>query len=147
MEYLTFALATALAAAPVPIYVGPNVRGGFVDVDQGGLDSIEDLRQELRGNPSLRVVAEAGIERSLGSIGDSYDNALAESVMGLFKTEVIRRVWPWRNTDAVEFAVLRWVDWFNNRRLLEPLDYVPPVEYETAYYRAQSTPAAMAGLN
>jgi putative transposase len=89
-------------------------------------------------------LAEAGIERSVGSIGDSYDNALAESVIGLFKTEVIRKRGPWCNIDAVEFA---WVDWFNNRRLLESLDYVPPVEYETAYYRARSTRAAVAGLN
>jgi transposase InsO family protein len=91
-------------------------------------------------------LAEAGIERSVGSVGDSYDNALAESVIGLFKTEVIRRRGPWRNIDAVEFAVLDWVDWFNNRRLLAPLDYVPPVEYEAAFYQTQSTPAAVAGL-
>jgi putative transposase len=91
-------------------------------------------------------LAEAGIERSVGSVGDSYDNALAESVIGLLKTEVIRRHGPWRNIDAVEFAVLAWVDWFNNRRLLEPLDYVPPVEYEAAYYRTQSTQAAVARL-
>ncbi len=70
-------------------------------------------------------LAEAGIERSVGSVGDSYDNALAETVNGLFKTEVIRRRGPWRNIDDVEFAVLEWVDWFNNRRLLEPLGYVP----------------------
>ena len=92
-------------------------------------------------------LAAAGIERSVGSVGDSYDNALAESVIGLFKTEVIRLRGPWRNIDDVEFAVLAWVDWFNNRRLLEPLDYVPPTEYEAAYYQAQSTPAAVAGLN
>ena len=91
-------------------------------------------------------LAEAGIERSVGSVGDSYDNALAESVIGLFKTEVVRCRGPWRNIDAVEFAVLEWVDWFNNRRLLEPLDYVPPVEYEAAFYQTQSTPAAVAGL-
>lgn len=91
-------------------------------------------------------LAEAGIERSVGSVGDSYDNALAESVIGLFKTEVIRRSGPWRNIDAVEFAVLDWVDWFNNRRLLEPLDFVPPVEFEAAFYQTQSTPAAVAGL-
>jgi putative transposase len=92
-------------------------------------------------------LAEAGIERSVGSIGDSYDNALAESVIGLFKTEVIWRQGPWRGIEPVEFAVLTWVDWFNNRRLLEPLDYLPPVEYEEAYYQAQRSPAAMAGLN
>jgi putative transposase len=92
-------------------------------------------------------LAEAGIEGSVGSVGDSYDNALAETVIGLFKTEVIHRRGPWRNIDAVEFAVLEWVDWFNNRRLLEPLDYVPPVEYEVAFYSRQSTPVAVAGLN
>ena len=69
-----------------------------------------------------------------------------ESVIGLFKTEVIRGRGPWRNIDEVEFAVLEWVDWFNNRRLLEPLGYVPPAEYEAAYYRTQETPAMVAGL-
>jgi transposase InsO family protein len=91
-------------------------------------------------------LAEAGIERSVGSVGDSYDNALAETVIGLYKTEVIRRRGPWRHIDAVEFATLSWVDWFNNRRLLEPLGYVPPAEFEAAYYRSQSTPAMVAGL-
>lgn len=76
--------------------------------------------------------------RSVGSVGDSYDNALAETINGLFKTEVIRRLGPWRNIDAVEFAVLNWVDWFNNRRLLEPLGYVPPAEYKQAWYQRQS---------
>ena len=79
-------------------------------------------------------LAEAGIEPSVGSVGDSYDNALAESVIGLFKTEVIRRRGPWRNLDAVEFATLEWVDWFNNRRLLEPIGNIPPAEAETRYY-------------
>jgi putative transposase len=100
--------------------------------------------------PSIRYterLAEAGIERSVGSVGDPYDYALAESVIGSFKTGVIRRRGPWRNIDAVEFAVLAWVDWFNHRRLLEPLDHVPPVEFETAYYRTESTPATVAGLN
>ncbi len=68
--------------------------------------------------------------RHVGSRGDSYDNALAESVMGLFKTEVIRRLGPWRSLEAVEFETLAWVDWFNGRRLLEPIGYVPPAEYE-----------------
>lgn len=75
-------------------------------------------------------LAEAGIEPSVGSIGDSYDNALAESVIGLFKTEVIRRRGPWRSLEDVEFATLEWVAWFNHRRLLEPIGYVPPVEHE-----------------
>jgi len=79
-------------------------------------------------------LAEADIAPSVGSRGDSYDNALAESVIGLFKTEVIRRRGPWRHLEAVEFATLEWVDWFNTRRLLEPIGYVPPAEYEARYY-------------
>src|SRR2546426_3423160 len=83
-------------------------------------------------------LAEAGIAPSVGSRGDSYDNALAESVIGLFKTEVIRRLGPWRHLEAVEFATLEWVDWFNHRRLLEPIGYVPPAEYEARYYEHTS---------
>jgi hypothetical protein len=79
-------------------------------------------------------LSEAGIEPSVGSRGDSYDNALAESIIGLFKTEVIQRKGPWRHLAAVEFATLTWVDWFNTRRLLEPIGYVPPAEYEAQYY-------------
>jgi transposase InsO family protein len=79
-------------------------------------------------------LGDAGIAPSVGSRGDAYDNALAESVIGLFKTEVIRRLGPWRNLDAVEFATLTWVDWFNTRRLLEPIGYVPPAEFEARYY-------------
>ena len=81
-------------------------------------------------------LADAGINPSVGSRGDSYDNALAESVIGLFKTEVIQRKGPWRHAEAVEFATLRWVDWFNNRRLLEPIGHVPPAEYEAQYYES-----------
>lgn len=77
---------------------------------------------------------EANIEASVGSVGDSYENAMAESINGLYKTEVIRRRGPWRNIDEVEFATLEWVDWFNNRRLLEPIGNIPPVEFEKAYY-------------
>ncbi len=80
-------------------------------------------------------LANAGIEPSVGSRGDSYDNALAESVIGLFKTEVIRRRGPWRTVEAVEFATLAWVDWFNTRRLLEPIGYIPPAEHEARYYK------------
>jgi len=91
-------------------------------------------------------LAEAGIETSVGSVGDSYDNALAESVNGLYKTEVIGRCGPWRSVEEVEFATLEWVDWFNHRRLLEPIGHVPPVEFEAAYYRRQEEPAMGAGL-
>ncbi len=81
-------------------------------------------------------LAEAGLVGSVGSVGDSYDNALAESINGLFKTEVIRRCGPWRNAEEVEFAVLEWVDWFNNRRLLEPIGNIPPTEAEANFYAA-----------
>jgi transposase InsO family protein len=91
-------------------------------------------------------LAEAGIEPSVGSVGDSYDNALAESVIGLFKTEVIRRRGPWRGLEEVEFATLEWVWWFNHGRLLAPIGYVPPTEHEAAYYRDQSAPAEPVAL-
>jgi transposase InsO family protein len=92
-------------------------------------------------------LAEAGIEPSVGSVGDSYDNALAESVIGLYKAEVIYRLGPWRNCEHVEFETLDWVDWFNNRRLLEPIGNIPPVEFEEIYYQSQKTPAIVVGLN
>jgi len=79
-------------------------------------------------------LADAGVEPSVGSVGDSYDNALAETINGLFKAEVIHRRGPWRNVQAVELATLEWVDWFNNRRLLEPIGNIPPAEAEAAYY-------------
>ena len=79
-------------------------------------------------------LAQAGIEPSVGSVGDSYDNALAETVNGLFKTEIVRRRGPWRSLEAVEFATLEWVDWFNHRRLLEPIGNIPPAEAEEHYY-------------
>ncbi len=87
---------------------------------------------------------EAGIEPSVGSVGDSYDNALAETVIGLFKTEVIRQRGPWRSLEAVEYATLDWVDWYNNRRL-EPIGNMPPAEAEARYY-AQLEPVAIGGL-
>ncbi len=91
-------------------------------------------------------LAEAGIEPSVGSRGDSYDNALAESVIGLFKTEVIRRQGPWRELKDVEFAVLEWVAWFNHHSLLEPIGYMPPAEFEEAHQRAKEAPAEPVGV-
>jgi transposase InsO family protein len=91
-------------------------------------------------------LAEAGIERSVGSIGDSYDNALAETINGLYKTEVIRQNGPWRNLEEVEFATLEWVDWFNNRRLLEPIGHVPPAEFERMYYATLESSTMEVGL-
>jgi transposase InsO family protein len=84
-------------------------------------------------------LAEAGIERSVGSRGDSYDNALAETVIGLFKTEVIHRRGPWHSFDDVEFATLNWVWWFNHHRLLEPLGYLPPAEFEEKFHHSPTT--------
>lgn len=92
-------------------------------------------------------LAEAGIEPSVGSIGDSYDNALAESVIGLFKAEVIRLRGPWRSLEDVEFAVLEWVWWFNHTRLFEPLGYLPPAEYEEAFYNRNEAQVLDAVLN
>ena len=88
-------------------------------------------------------LAEAGIEPSVGSVGDSYDNALAETINGLYKAELIHRRGPWRSFEAVEFATLAWVDWFNHRRLLEPIGNIPPAEAEDRYY-AMLEPTPMA---
>ena len=93
-----------------------------------------------RGSQYLSIkytqrLKEAGIQSSVGSVGDSYDNALAETINGLFKTEVTRKQAPWKNVDAVEFATLEWVHWFNNKRLLEPIGYLPPAEFELNYYQ------------
>ena len=94
-----------------------------------------------RGSQYLSIkyserLAEAGIEPSVGSVGDSYDNALAETINGLFKAEIIHRRGPWRTFEAVEYATLEWVDWFNNRRLLEPIGNVPPAEAEQNFNAA-----------
>jgi putative transposase len=102
-----------------------------------------------RGSQYLSIryserLAEAKAEPSVGSVGDSYDNALAETIIGLYKTEVIHRRGPWRHIDAVEYATLEWVDWFNHRRLLEPIGNVPPAELELAYHRQQNESALAA---
>ena len=96
------------------------------------------VHHSARGSQYLSIryterLAAAGIEASVGSRGDAYDNALAESVIGLFKTEVIRHAGPWRSLDDVEYATLEWVAWFNTCRLLEPLGYLPPAEYEAQF--------------
>lgn len=103
-----------------------------------------------RGSQYLSIryserLVEAGINASVGSVGDGYDNALAETINGLFKAEVIWRGGPWRGLEAVEYATLEWVDWFNNRRLLEPIGNIPPVEFEKAYYTVQEVLALGAG--
>jgi putative transposase len=96
-----------------------------------------------RGSQYLSIryserLAEAGAQPSVGSVGDSYDNALAESIIGLFKTEIIHQRGPWRNLETVEYATLEWVDWFNRRRLLEPIGNIPPAELEATYHQSTS---------
>jgi transposase InsO family protein len=86
-------------------------------------------------------LAEAGVEPSVGSKGDSYDNALAETINGLYKAELIHRRAPWKTKEAVELATLEWVSWFNNHRLLEPIGYIPPAEAEANYYRQLASQA------
>ena len=102
-----------------------------------------------RGSQYLSIryterLAEAGIASSVGSTGDSYDNAMAESIIGLYKTESIWPRGPWKNMEAVEYATLEWVDWYNNQRLLEPIGNIPPVEYEAAYYEQENGQAIAA---
>jgi transposase InsO family protein len=92
-----------------------------------------------RGSQYLSIkyterLAEAEIDLSVGTVGDAYDNALAECVIGLFKTEVINQIGPWKSMREVEWETLKWVDWYNNRRLLGPIGYIPPVEAEEAFY-------------
>ncbi len=105
-----------------------------------------------RGSQYLSIryterLAEAGIEPSVGSVGDSYDNALAESVIGLYKTEVIRQKGPWKGLDDVEFETLDWVCWYNDQRLLEPIGDIPPAEFEQDYYQNRESGLVEAGLN
>ena len=116
------------------------------DVDQDRLVHHSDQGVQYLSIRYTERLAEAGIEPSVGSRGDAYDNAMAESVIGLYKTEVILRKGPWKNSEDVEFKTLEWVDWFNTRRLLEPIGYVPPVEYEAMYYQQQMAPVMVAGV-
>jgi putative transposase len=105
-------------------------------VHRGGLVHHSDRGSQYVSIRYTERLAEAGIEPSVGSVGDSYDNALAESINGLYKAEVIHRRGPWRNIESVEFATLEWVDWFNHRRLLEPIGNIPPAEAEANFYAA-----------
>ena len=102
-----------------------------------------------RGSQYLAIrytdrLLEAGIEASVGSRGDAYDNALAETINGLYKSEVIHHLGPWKGLDDVEYATLEWVAWYNSQRLMEPLGYLPPAEYEEQYHRAQVEQSALA---
>jgi len=104
----------------------PANRGGLVHHSDRGSQYVS-IRYSER-------LAEAGIEPSVGSVGDSYDNALAETINALYKAEVIHRRGPWRSFEAVEFDTLEWVDWFNHRRLMRPIGDIPPAEAEERYY-------------
>ena len=108
-------------------------------VGKGGLVHHSDRGSQYLSIKYTERLAEAGIEPSVGSVGDSYDNALAETINGLYKAEVIHRRGPWRSFEAVEFATLEWVDWFNHRRLLEPIGNIPPAEAEANYDAATAT--------
>jgi len=127
----------ALDALEQALYARPNTQELVHHSDRG----VQYL--SIRYTERLR---EAGVEPSVGSAGDSYDNALAETIIGLYKTEVIQQRGPWCGVDQVEFETLDWVDWFNNRRLLEPIGHVPPSEFEELHYQKQEAPALIAGL-
>jgi transposase InsO family protein len=153
--YVAFII-DAFARRIVGWRVSRTAHAGFV------LDALEQALHERRPTRSEGLIhhsdrgsqyvsikyterlAAAGIEPSVGSVGDSYDNALAESVNGLYKAEVIHRRGPWRSMEAVEFATLEWVDWFNHRRLLEPIGNIPPAEAEQRYYASLDAPAEAA---
>lgn len=113
-------------------------------VSGGGIVHHSDRGAQYVSIKYTERLAEAGLVPSVGSVGDSYDNALAETINGLYKAEVIHRRGPWRTLEAVEYATLEWVDWFNNRRLLEPIGHVPPAEAEAAYYRELEEPTPIA---
>jgi putative transposase len=113
-------------------------------ISGGGLVCHSDRGSQYVSIKYTERLAEAGLEPSVGSVGDSYDNALAETINGLYKAEVIWRKGPWRSLDAVEYATLEWVDWYNNRRLLEPIGNIPPAEAEAAYYAMMENQAVAA---
>jgi putative transposase len=152
--YVAFVI-DAYARRIVGWRASPTAHAGFVldaleqalhdrkPVQRGGLVHHSDRGVQYVSIKYTERLAEAGIEPSVGSIGDSYDNALAETINGLYKAEVIHRRGPWRSFEAVEFATLEWVDWFNNRRLLEPIGNIPPAEAEERYY-AMMEQSAMA---
>ncbi len=128
----------ALDALEQALHARPDSDGLVHHSDRGG--------QYLSIRYTERL-AQSGIESSVGSVSDSYDYALAETIIGLFKTEVIHPRGPWRNLEHVEFETLKWVDWFNNRRLLQPIGDIPPVEFEQLHYEQQEVQAMVAGLN
>ena len=143
--YVAFVI-DAYARRIVGWRVSRTARAGFVldaleqalhdrrPVHRSGLIHHSDRGSQYVSIRYTERLAEAGIEPSVGSVGDSYDNALAETINGLYKAELIHRRGPWKSFEAVEFATLTWVDWFNNRRLLQPIGNIPPAEAEANYY-------------
>jgi putative transposase len=118
----------------------------FCFINTSGMDVLQRLVESTQ-YVSIRYserLAEAGVEPSVGSKGDSYDNALAETINGLYKAELIHRRGPWKTRESVELATLEWVSWFNNVRLLQPIGYIPPAEAEANYYRKLATQVALA---
>jgi transposase InsO family protein len=124
-----------LDALEQALYARRPAHGGLIHHSDRGVQYVS-IRYTER-------LADAGIEASVGSVGDSYDNALAESINGLYKTELIRRQ-SWKNRETVELSTLAWVDWFNHRRLLEPIGNIPPAEAEAVYYRQLTESAKVA---
>lgn len=116
-------------------------------MDTDGLVHHSDRGSQYLSIRYTERLAEAGIEPSVGSVGDSYDNALAESIIGLYKTEVIRQKGPWRSLDDVEFETLDWVCWYNDKRLLEPIGDIPPAEFEQLYHQNRQSGLVETGLN
>ena len=113
-------------------------------VHRGGLVHYSDRGGQYLSTKYTKRLAEAGIEPSVGSVGESYDNALAETINGLYKAEVIHRRGPWRTFKSVEFATLEWVDWFNHRKLPEPIGNIPPAKAQGRYYAMLDAPAMAA---
>jgi transposase InsO family protein len=131
--------------APAPSVAQPNLV--VVPFNTSNLEMLQrpiEFAQYVSIRYSERL-AEAGIEPSVGSRGDSYDNALAETINGLYKAELIHRR-TWKTRESVELATLQWVAWFNHHRLMEPLGYIPPAEAEANYYRQLETPVAEPAL-
>ena len=121
-----------------------RVRGRADLQGVGGLVHHSDRGVQYVSIKYTERLADAGLVPSVGSVGDSYDNALAETINGLYKAEVIHRRGPWRTLEAVEYATLEWVDWFNNRRLLGSIGYLPPAEAEADYYANLEEPTKLA---
>ena len=146
-----FALASIALLATVAVMVWADYdrewRQYQVEFNRLRVELTQAQIEEALSPEDAERLAEIGIEPSVGSVGDSYDNALAETINGLYKTEVIHPNGPWKNVDEVEFATLEWVDWFNHRRLLEPLGGMPPSEYEALYEERTLSSTMGVGLN